>query len=495
MAKAKIKATPELRAVFAREAARRSLGAYAALVHRGLWVPGRLHRFLCDTVQGFVEEDTGHPYDVLGLSVPPQHGKSQSITEVLPSWYLGRHPDKRVMEISYNDDFAAYFGRRNRQNVADFGGFVFGISLGANAGEHSFELAGRKGRMISCGLGGGITGNAADLIVMDDPIKSRLEADSEVYRARLWDLWQNSIKSRLSAGGKVILIQTRWHEDDLFGRLEKTENFFKKINVPCEAEEDDLLGRVPGEALAPEIGKGEAWLAAFKASYRDGERAWNALYQGRPSSQAGNILLRKWWRFYAETPEEKEAFCDNVIISVDCAFTDSEDGSRVAVQCWGQKYANSYLLDAIARPMGFSDTIKEILTMKRTHPAVSAILVEEKANGAAVIETLRRYFPGVVGVTPKGGKVARAYAVQGALESGNVYLPKNSEFSGEFVEECASFPYGAFDDQVDAFTQAQSRLMTFSSRLPEESDPIFPYHIKESAPGSGALGKEKIDVV
>jgi predicted phage terminase large subunit-like protein len=495
MARAKTKATPELKAIFAREIARRSLGAYAALAHRGLWVPGRLHKFLCDTVQDFVEEDTGHPYDVLGLSVPPQHGKSQSVTEVLPSWYLGRHPDRKVIEISYNDDFAAYFGRRNRQHITDFGPFVFGIHLGANASEHSFELAGRKGRMISCGLGGGITGNAADLIVMDDPIKSRLEADSEVYRARLWDLWQNSVKSRLSAGGKVILIQTRWHEDDLYGKLEKTEEFFRKINIPCEAEENDLLGRAPGEALAPEIGKGEAWLAAFKASYKDGMRAWNALYQGRPSSQEGNILLRRWWRLYKESTEEKEAFCDNVILSVDCAFKDSEDGSRVAIQCWGQKYANSYLLDAVARPMGFSDTIKEILLMKRTHPRASLILIEEKANGAAVIETLRKYFPGVVGVTPKGGKVARAYAVQGSLESGNVYLPEASDFADDFMEECASFPYGTFDDQVDAFTQAQNKLITFASKLPEDTDPLFPYRVEGEAPKSGALGKEKIDVV
>jgi predicted phage terminase large subunit-like protein len=446
-------------------------------------------------VQCFTETETGHPYDILGISVPPQHGKSQAITETLPSWYLGKHPDKRVIEISYSDDFAGFFGRRNRAKVEEFGQSIFGVRLSGKTREREFEISGRAGGMISHGVMGGITGHPADLIIIDDPIKSRLEADSEAYRERLWGEWQSSIKTRLAAGGKVILIQTRWHEDDLYGRLAKSDKFFGGVNIPCEAEEGDVLGRAPGEALAPEIGKGNEWLAAFKGSYADGERAWNALYQGRPSSQSGNILLRRWWRRYKDEPARIEAMCDQVIISADCAFKDSEDGSRVAVQCWGKKYANMYLLDAVARPMGFSDTLRAVLDMKRSHAGASLILVEEKANGAAVIEALRKSFPGVVPVNPKGGKVARAYAVQGALESGNVYLPEVSDFVGDFVEECASFPYGAFDDQVDCFTQAVNRLLSYASALPNGADPAFPFNVNPGPPLSGAMGGAKIDVV
>jgi predicted phage terminase large subunit-like protein len=487
--------SPELRLAFARTAARKCYCAYVALAHMGMWEPGRLHKFLCDTVQRFLETVTGNPYDILGISVPPQHGKSQAITETLPGWYLGMYPDRRVIEVSYGDNLAGRFGRRNRRKVEEFGPPIFGVRLSKKTSEHEFEIDGHGGGMTARGVMSSIMGLPAELIIIDDPIKSRLEADSEVYRERLWEAWTDSIKSRLAAGGKVILIQTRWHEDDLYGRLEKTDKFFRGINIPCEAEENDPLGRAPGEALAPEIGKDDKWLAAFKESYKDGERSWNALYQGRPSSQEGNILLRRWWKRYERDPSEVEAWCDRVILSVDCSFKDTENGSRVCIQCWGKKYANMYLLDAVTRPMGFSETVKAVSAMKRSHPSASPILVEEKANGAAVIEALRLTFPGVVPVNPKGGKIARAYAVQGVLESGNVYLPEVSDFAGDFIEECASFPYGAFDDRVDCFTQAANRLLTHASGPSPERDPAFPFKVDSGPSAGGAMGGVYIDVV
>ena len=196
--------------------------AYVHHVHKGMWIPSKFHKFLCDTVQNFVETDTGHSFDVLILSCPPQHGKSQSISETLPSWYLGRHPTHRVIEVSYNEDYAQKFGRRNRMKIKEYGQ-IFGINTATTPDTNTeFELDNGVGGMISRGVMTGITGNPANLMIIDDPIKNRAEAFSEAYRDRLWNEWLYSMKTRLWRGAKVILILTRWHEDDLAEESLKT---------------------------------------------------------------------------------------------------------------------------------------------------------------------------------------------------------------------------------------------------------------------------------
>ena len=169
--------------------------------------------------------------------MPPQHGKSQSVTETLPSYWLGRFPDQRVIEISYGDELAQMFGRRNKQKIEQFGKDLFDVQLARDSRSMTeFDIEGHRGGMISRGIGGSITGRPADLIIVDDPIKNRQEADSETYRKRIWTEWHDTIKTRLSADGRVIVIQTRWHEDDLAGRLLLNEpGEWTLISLPCEA--------------------------------------------------------------------------------------------------------------------------------------------------------------------------------------------------------------------------------------------------------------------
>ena len=243
--------------------------AYVQYVHRGRWIPGKHLLFICQKVQDFIETETGHPYDILILQMPPQHGKSMAITETLPSWFLGRWPEKRVIEASYNEAYAQRFGRRTRDKIKEFCGDLFGIEISKDKDSNNeFELSNGIGGMISRGIMSGITGNPAELIIIDDPIKNREEADSENNREKQWDEWQNSIKTRCAAGAKVIVIMTRWHEDDLAGRMQIAEkNFVTSINLPCEAEENDPLGREIGDPLFPEIGKDKEWLRQFKQSH------------------------------------------------------------------------------------------------------------------------------------------------------------------------------------------------------------------------------------
>ena len=276
-----------------------------------LWQPSRFHRFLCDKAQEFVEKPTDKAYEILILNTPPQHGKLTTITATFPAWYLMKNPDSKVIVTSYGDSLAQRFGKQNLDKVKEHGK-IFGVSLDkkkANATE--FRIAKHTGVMISAGYGSGLTGNPADLIIIDDPVKNRAEADSETDRNKKWADYIDSIESRISAGGKIILIMTRWHEDDLAGRLmEHYEDRTTVINLPCEAEDNDPLGRKIGEALCPEIGKGDAWLADFKASHmtEEGMRSWNALYQGHPSAREGNMLKREWWQYYnrSDYDERKE---------------------------------------------------------------------------------------------------------------------------------------------------------------------------------------------
>ena len=433
---------------------------------KGLWIATPFHRWLCNTVQDFVEADTGNAIDILLLSVPPQHGKSTTITETFPSWYLMRNPTHRVIEVSYNEDFAKRFGRRNREKIENFGEiFNAGLS-GATKSVTEWELNNGIGGMISRGVTSGVTGNACNLMIIDDPIKNRQDADSETFRARLKDEWESSYKSRLgqAKGSKCIVIQTRWHEDDLYGYIAAKEPNVTVINLPCEAEENDLLGRKVGEELCPELHK-EGWLAEFKESFLNGKaddngeagaRAWNALYQGHPTSKEGNMFKREWWQFYDWTPDMK---FDDLIISVDAAFKDTDTSDYVAIEVLGKYRGNMYLVDLIKARLDFPDTVRAIKGMKSKHPRVSAILVEDKANGSAIISVLRSEIAGIIGVTPKGGKVARASAVSASVESGNWYLPRNAMFCGDFIDELASFPNGAHDDLVDAFSQGADRLL------------------------------------
>lgn len=455
-----------MRELARRELARKSYKRYLYYVHGLAWKRTRMSDFLADRVQAFVEAHTGNAYDILVIQTPPQHGKSITITESFPSWYLGRYPKHRIIEASYNDDTAKRFGRKNLEKVEQFGGSIFGVGKGSIWTTTEFELDNGWGRMISRGIMSGITGNPANLLIIDDPIKNREEADSPAYREKLWGEWQNTLKSRFAAGAKVIVIATPWHEDDLMARIKTYEPNVTVLRLPIEAEEDDPLGRKPGDALAPELGKDNRWLAQFKAGYlRDpkqgGLRAWQALFQCSPRVEGGNLVRREWWRYYDRN--EVRAF-GTTVISVDATFKDAEDNDFVAIEVWGKLGNNYYLRYCVNQHLNFPGTVQMIRLVKRLYPESQYILVEDKANGSAIIQTLRSEFVGVISVTPKGGKVSRVNAISPAIESGNVYVPRGELWAEELVDQFTAFPAGKHDDMVDSASQALS-FMIFSNGL------------------------------
>ena len=442
-----------------RELARRNYGNYLAYVHAGAWKKTAMSEFLAARVQSFLETDSGGAYDILVIETPPQHGKSQTVTETLPSWYLGRWPEKRVILGSYNELSAERFARRNKEKLKAVGKTLFGVEIGALDRTTEFELKGHRGRLISRGILSGVTGNPAELMILDDPIKNRLEADSPVLRRRLWEEWQNSFKSRLAAGAKVILIMTPWHEDDMAQRILKTEENVTLLRLPVEAEEGDPLGRPVGQALCPELGKDEKWLQQFKRSYlndpQGGQRAWTALYQCAPRKEEGNLIKRQWWQYY--DPTTAGAF-DAEVISVDAAFKAAENNDYVAITVWGKRGNDYYLRFCRNEHLDFTATLAAIRETRRLYPAARAVLIEDKANGSAVINVLRREMF-CVPVNPQGGKVARVNAVSAAIESAHVFLPRGAAWLGAFLDQWSAFPAGKHDDMVDSSTQALSYLL------------------------------------
>jgi len=429
------------------------------------WYPSKFHKFLCNKAQDFVTRKTEKAFEILIINTPPQHGKSVTITESLPAWWFMRNPDGNIIVISYGDDLAKRFGKSNLNKIKEYGN-IFGVTLdNSKANSEEIMLKKHNGRLISKGFGSGITGQRADILLIDDPVKNAKEADSPTYRESIWEEFGMTVKSRLSAGGKVILIMTRWHEDDLAGRIiEEYPDRTTVLNLPCEAEEDDLLGRQPGDALCPEIGKGNAWLQDFKATYssEQGLRQWNALYQGRPTAQEGNMLKREWWQFYDRKDWENGVLeFEQMIMSVDAAFKDEDKNDYVAISVWGKKDARIYLVDMVNEHLNFPNTVRKIRMMKARYPRVTAILIEDKANGTGVIQVLRTEIMGIIAVHPDASKEARVQSVSFAIEAGNVYLPRDKEctFTWKFVDQCASFPNAKHDDMVDSMSQALSRLI------------------------------------
>jgi predicted phage terminase large subunit-like protein len=470
-----------------RESAKNNYYDYVKYVHGGLYKESRHGFFICEIIQEAIERKKAMfegrlPIEnqYIGFSIPPRHGKSMTITETLPSFYLGHFPNDRVIEGSYNTTFAQKFGKKNLQKVNNYGDELFGIKVSATTKSSSdWDIDGTRGGMISRGILAGVTGEGADLMIIDDPIKNREEADSEVYREKMWGEWIDSFSTRLHPGAICIFIMTRWHEDDLVGRLNNPEYGeplpMNMINLPLEAEEGDLLGRDPGEPLWPERYGHDFILARKKYP-----SSFNSLYQGRPTSQEGNMLKRHWWQYYDVLP-----YMASKLISIDATFKDSDDSDYVVIQVWGKNRADMYLIEQVRAKMNFMATVQTIRNIQKKHPDASWKLIEDKANGSAIISTLHREIGGIIPVNPEGGKVARVNAVSAYIESGNVYLPRQAEWVHDFVEEAASFPNGKHDDQVDALSQALNRFIYFSGDLPEESKPSTPFPFRTEEPTGG----------
>lgn len=425
------------------------------------------HKLICDTLDRFASREIKR----LIISTAPRHGKSELVSRKFPAFLLGQNPDASIIACSYSADLASRMNR-DVQRIIDSQAYkelfcdttLSNPHIFATDTSHSqrnsnlFEIVNHRGSYRSTGVGGGITGMGGDYIIIDDPVKNREEADSPTYRDKVYDWYTSTLYTRLEKDGCILLTMTRWHEDDLAGRLlqkmqQEDADQWTVLNLPavCEYPKPAYDIREEGQALW-------AWkydekaLAKIKTAI--GSRDFTALYQQRPSPGEGGTFKRGWWKYYTALPND---LCD-FVQSWDCAFKGKDSSDFVVGQVWARQGANRYLLDQVRGRMGFTETLQAMRNLSAKWPQAIRKLVEDKANGPAVIDVLKRELTGLVPVEPLGGKIARANAAAPAIEAGNVYLPdpKIAPWVGDFVEEHVKFPNDIHDDQVDAQSQANA---------------------------------------
>lgn len=407
------------------------------------------------------------------VSVAPQTGKSERSSRTFPLWCLLQNPDIRVAVVSYEYNVARRWGRAIKRDIENTPDLNLRIRSDLKA-QHEWQLEGHLGGVITAGLKGGLTGRPVDLLLIDDPVKDMADAESELKREAAWDWWTSVGSTRLSPGAPVILIQTRWHEDDLAGRLiaNPGDDDWVIFNIPAQADydptkgESDPLDREPGEYMIDVRGRSvKQWESVKK---RVGPRTWNALYQGNPAPTEGGTFKADWWKFWDSTPyfirgdgSHVVTDAEDLLMSWDLSFKDTKQSDYVVGQVWMRKGLDCFLLDQVRDRMDFVKTCAVIKAMSEKWPQAVLKLVEDKANGPAVIAALNRTVPGIVPDMPRGSKEARASAVTPLVESGHIYIPEKERFPWveDFIHECKVFPNGAHDDQVDSMSQALNRII------------------------------------
>ncbi len=411
----------------------------------------------------------------LMVFMPPGSAKSTYCSVVAPTYYMGSRPDSRVILASYGSDLARRHGRRARQVVKSPGfAALWGCGISASTSAADEWALTNGAEYLAGGILSGITGNRAHGIVIDDPVRGREQADSETIRAKTWDAYNDDLLTRLIPGGWVVLVQTRWHEDDLAGRL-LPKNYagqsgmiecrdgkvWEVINLPAQCErEDDPLGRSVGEYLWPEWFDEGHW-----ATFRSQSRTWAALFQQRPRPDEGGTFKDSWCvgNRYRVIPDAA-----NVIVhSWDTAQKEQEVNDPTAGTIWhlGSRAPGYYLREVFRERIGYPALRRKVIAFaERDRPV--AILIEDKSSGQSLIQDLRSSttLP-IIAIEPEGNKLFRAMEVSPAVEAGKVFLPESAPWLVDFEGEFFGFPLTKHDDQVDSVTQFLRWVASWSSTL------------------------------
>jgi len=424
------------------------------------FVPGWHLDAICDHLEAVTRREIRH----LLITVPPRHSKSLCCSVAWPTWAWTRDPALRFLFASYAADLSmehAVLSRRIIESPRYRAAFAPEVTLTTDQNIKTYYENTARGYRISTSVGGSATGRGGDFIVIDDPHNLK-EIHSETIRSEVLR-WHDQVwSSRLNdpeRGARVVIMQ-RGHEKDLAAHLLERGGYVH-LKLPSEYEPTTWVSptgwRDPrtevGELLCPQrVGPN-----AIAEAKRDlGSYGYASQHQQRPAPLEGGLIKRHWWRYYATLPTQ----FDEVLQSWDMTFKATVDTDYVAGHVWGRIGADCYLLDRVHDRLTFSQTIAAVRTLSEKWPQAMAKLVEDAANGPAVIDVLSREIPGLIAVKPDGSKVARMTAVSPMIEAGNVYLPSPeiAPWVSEVIEEAAVFPNGAHDDDCDAMSQALRRL-------------------------------------
>lgn len=490
----------------------RSLLEFLEAFHPGYRVD-EFHRVLAGVVDHALARDcrhclrpparctrNGHEYaalDRLIIECPPQLGKTEIVSVAAPAYYLGEHPDRYWVGASYEKTLTERNGRFARTIVSS-PAFQWHYPLRLDRSKTAmaeWEAEGYRGGFYGVGVGGGFTGRSADVIVIDDPIKNRQDADSIAKRETVWGWYQSVVGTRINPETVVILVTTRWHFDDLVGRIlngtgdvegQRTVEEggrWRVVRIPALADSpEDPLGRAVGEPLmAGPRGhhfasheEAFSWWADIRKSLGGpSARDWTSLYQQAPSLDEGAILKEAWWGWYDPRTDLPPGWAWT-LQTWDTAYTEKTENDSNASLTFGLSGERIFILDGFNERLEFPE-LKKVVQSRALAWRPARISVEAKATGISIVQELRPLVraltlwppPG----TPPQDKIANAYASQPALEAGRVLLPRWKDADGMWVspewvaallQECAQFPAAAHDDYVDALTQG---LLQIEERL------------------------------
>lgn len=427
------------------------------------------HRMLAD---GLEQVQTGAIARLI-ITMPPRHGKSELASRRFPAWCLGKDPNEQIIACSYSADLAASLNRDVQRVMGDglyaetfpstrlsSSNVVTRADVPALRNSRIFEVVGARGYYLCAGVGGPITGRGMTLGIIDDPIKNREEANSKTIRDKIWSWYTSTFLTRQAPNARVVVIMTRWHEDDLVGRIlaqaKDTGEHWVVLSMPAILDCPPCDGdpRAEGEALWPDR-FGADRLGRMRKAITESE--WEALYQQRPAPLGGGIFRRQWWRH--KPVRERPMQWDHVWQSWDLGFK-KEGRSRVCGIVCGARGPKIYLLDLFVDHASYVESRDAIIRMTQRWPEAYTKVVEDKANGPAIMSDLGESIGGFVPWPPQGvpmdDKVARASAASPLVRAGDVILPEKGDagWVDGFIVELASFPAGLHDDQVDAFSQA-----------------------------------------
>lgn len=448
------------------------------------------------------------PYGLILLSAPPQTGKSLTITESFQSWCLVKYPRLGVLTLGYASDFTARFGRRNRDKFQEYAPKLTHGKVKLHDKIQSTDewetmvldmvtklYVSTNGGMSSAGLRGVVTGKTGNVVVIDDPVKNMQDALSEVMIESNIEAFQSTVETRLlgNPGSLCIVMCTRWVPKDLIGWLRRHRKQFivGDYNYAALSTEENIhkdpLKRTLGQGICPEMGKDDQWAQVIKESYlaSEGAHVYNAMFQGEPSNEQGNLLRQDDWQEYEiakhwSTDEQIRKF-DRIYLSVDATFKDLTTSDFVGMELTGIKQGNSYLRYLVRKQMDLPDTVDKIIQIVKKFPEIDVIYVEDKANGPGITQVIKKWrkklgipekdWPSITPVEPEGGKYSRAQTASVYQRDGRCYIPcekdahllsceedfvweeKGLSYTNCYKAELGGFPFWANDDLVDAFSQ------------------------------------------